>query len=73
MEDHMKGVFKVLHYFQKSPGTRLFFKKENERGLQVYTDGDWAGSVVDRKSITCYCTFVWGNLINWRSKKQAVV
>ncbi|KAL4341446.1 hypothetical protein GQ457_08G021180 [Hibiscus cannabinus] len=21
----------------------------------------------------CYCTFVWGNLVTWRSKKQAVV
>ncbi|KAL0544417.1 hypothetical protein IC582_019532 [Cucumis melo] len=31
------------------------------------------GSVVDRKSTSGYCTFVWGNLVTWRSKKQSVV
>ncbi|KAA0032959.1 Copia protein [Cucumis melo var. makuwa] len=31
------------------------------------------GSVVDRKSTFGYCTFVWGNLITWRSKKQSDV
>ncbi|KAA0050612.1 reverse transcriptase [Cucumis melo var. makuwa] len=31
------------------------------------------GSVVDRKSTSGYCTFVWGNLITWRSKKQSIV
>ncbi|XP_019054441.1 PREDICTED: uncharacterized protein LOC109115185 [Nelumbo nucifera] len=27
----------------------------------------------DRKSISGYCAFVWGNLVTWRSKKQSVV
>ncbi|KAA0045177.1 putative mitochondrial protein [Cucumis melo var. makuwa] len=31
------------------------------------------GSIVDRKSTFIYCTFVWGNLVTWRSKKQSVV
>ncbi|KAA0052231.1 putative mitochondrial protein [Cucumis melo var. makuwa] len=31
------------------------------------------GSVIDRKSTSGYCTFVWGNLVTWRSKKQSVV
>lgn len=29
--------------------------------------------MIDRKSIFSYCTFVRGNLISWRSKKQSVV
>ena len=32
-----------------------------------------AGSISDRRSTIGYCTFVWGNLVTWRSKKQAVV
>jgi len=32
-----------------------------------------AGSIDDRRSTTGYCTFVWGNLVTWRSKKQSVV
>ncbi|TYK30567.1 reverse transcriptase [Cucumis melo var. makuwa] len=30
-------------------------------------------SVVDRKSTSGYCTFVWDNLVTWRSEKQSVV
>ena len=29
--------------------------------------------VIDKKSTTGYCTFVGGNLVTWRSKKQDVV
>ncbi|RVW53168.1 hypothetical protein CK203_087585 [Vitis vinifera] len=38
-----------------------------------WNDVDWAGFVDDRKSTTRYCTFVRGNLVTWRSKKQNVV
>ncbi|KAA0047442.1 Copia protein [Cucumis melo var. makuwa] len=40
---------------------------------EAYTDLDWVGSVVDRKSTFGYYTFVWSNLVTWRSKKQSVV
>ena len=31
------------------------------------------GLVENRRSTTDYCTYVWGNLVTWRSKKQSVV
>ena len=34
---------------------------------------NWARSVKDRKSTIDFCTFVGGNLVTWRSKKQTVV
>lgn len=36
-------------------------------------DPDWAGSISDRRSTSTYCTFVGGNLVTQRSKKQNVV
>ncbi|KAK3015974.1 hypothetical protein RJ639_007262 [Escallonia herrerae] len=36
-------------------------------------EGNWAGSITDRRSTSGYCTYVWGNLVTWRSKKQYVV
>ncbi|KAL6348496.1 hypothetical protein AAG906_009956 [Vitis piasezkii] len=36
-------------------------------------DADWTGSITDRKSTSSYCTFVGGNLVSWRSKKQNIV
>ena len=41
--------------------------------MDVFTDVDWARSVIDRRSISMYCTFVGANLVTWRSKKQSVV
>ncbi|PON66810.1 Ribonuclease H-like domain containing protein, partial [Trema orientale] len=51
----------------------LFFGKNEKRGIEAYTDADWAGSIDDRKSTSGYCTMLWGNLVTWRSKKQNVV
>jgi len=41
--------------------------------MKVYTDADYARSIVDRRSTTDYCMFLGGNLVTWRSKKQNVV
>ena len=49
------------------------FRKFDRKCIEAYTDSDWAVLVVDRKSTSGYCTFVWGNLVTWRSKKQSVV
>ena len=32
-----------------------------------------AGSLMDSRSTSGFYTKLWGNLINWRSKKQSVV
>ena len=41
--------------------------------IMAYTDADWAGNALDRKSTTGFCTFVGGNLVTWKSKKQTVI
>lgn len=72
-EEHMGAVNRVLRYLKGTPGRGLLFKKASNRGVEVYTDADWAGSDTDRRSTSGYCSFVWGNLVTWRSKKQTVV
>ena len=41
--------------------------------LEIYIDADFARSRLDRRSTTGYCTFLRGDLVSWRSKKQNVV
>ena len=41
--------------------------------MEAFTDADWVSCVDDKRSTLGYCTFLGGNLITWRSKKQAVV
>ncbi|BBG94842.1 HXXXD-type acyl-transferase family protein [Prunus dulcis] len=56
-----------------APGKGLTFSKNRDLEVVGYTDADWAGSVTDRCSTSGYFTFVGGNLVTWRSKKQNVV
>ena len=72
-EEHLNAVYRILRYLKSSPGKGLLFKKNSSRKVDAFTDVDWAGSITDRKSTSGYCTFVWGNLVTWRSKKQSVV
>ncbi|KAJ4771955.1 Copia protein [Rhynchospora pubera] len=70
---HLDAINRILRYLKSSPGRGILMKKQNNANLVVgYSDADWAGSF-DRKSTTGYCTFVWDNLVTWRSKKQNVV
>ncbi|CAL8175713.1 unnamed protein product [Prunus armeniaca] len=72
-EVHMQAVERILRYLKSAPGKGLLFSKHDNFAIEAYTDADWAGSVSDRRSTTGYCTFVGGNLVTWRSKKQSVV
>ena len=39
--------------------------------LEIYTDSEYVGSIVDCRSAAGYCSFLYGNLITW--KKQTMV
>ena len=49
------------------------FKKNAARDVEVYVDADYASSVTYHQSTSGYCSYVWGNFVTWRSKKQTVV
>lgn len=72
-EKHSKAVYRILHYLKGSPGKGIMFSKNGGRRVEIFTDADWGRSSTDRRSTTGYCSFVWGNLVTWRSKKQPVV
>ncbi|GMJ03388.1 hypothetical protein HRI_004008000 [Hibiscus trionum] len=72
-EKHLEAAYRILRYLKGTPGKGLHFKKDVNRSIEVYTDADWAGAVNDRRSTSGYCSYVWGNLVTWRSKKQSVV
>ncbi|CAL8998093.1 unnamed protein product, partial [Prunus brigantina] len=67
------AVDRILRYLKLAPGKGLMFSKNRDLEVVGYTDADWAGSITDRRSTSSYFTFVGGNLVTWRSKKQNVV
>lgn len=72
-EIHLAAVYRILRYLKSTPGKGILFRKNEKMELEAYTDADWAGSVIDRRSTSGYCIFLGGNLVTWRSKKQSVV
>ena len=72
-ESHLEVVLRILKYLKFSPGNGLFFMRNNHLHVEAYTDYDYGGSVIDRISTSDYCTFVGGNLVTWRRKKQTIV
>jgi hypothetical protein len=70
---HLEAVNRILRYLKGCPGKGLLYIKQGNLKVECYTDADWAGSLDDRRSTSGYCTFVGGNLVSWRSKKQGVV
>ena len=70
---HMSAVNRILAYLKSSPGKCIMFSKHGHLYIMGYTDSDFAGSKLDRKSTSGYVSFVGDNLVTWRSKKQNVV
>ena len=70
---HFQALYKVLRYLKGTTGLGIAYRKTGKLDLNLYTDSDFAGSRVDYRSTTGYCTILGGNLVTWRSKKQSVV
>ncbi|GJZ56955.1 ribonuclease H-like domain-containing protein [Tanacetum coccineum] len=51
----------------------LWYPKDSPFDLEAYTDSDYAGASLDRKSTTGGCQFHGGRLISWQCKKQTIV
>nr|CAD1840715.1 unnamed protein product [Ananas comosus var. bracteatus] len=66
-------VERILRYLKSTPGKGILFSNHGHLKVEGYTDADWAGSADNRRSTSGYLTFVGGNLVTWRSKKQPVV
>ncbi|XP_019241541.1 PREDICTED: uncharacterized protein LOC109221518 [Nicotiana attenuata] len=67
---HWTGVKRVLRYLKQTITHGLFFKKQSDHALHIYSDADWAGDLTDRSSTSAYVIYLGLNPISWSSKKQ---
>ena len=70
---HWEILKRILRYLKGSVGRGILMRNHGSHHIMAYTDADWAGNALDRKSTTGFCTFVGGNLVTWKSKKQTVI
>nr|GEZ92094.1 uncharacterized mitochondrial protein AtMg00810-like [Tanacetum cinerariifolium] len=81
--DAEKPLLKVSHgedvdvhtyrYFKGKPCLGLWYPKDSPFDLVAYSDSDYGGASLDRKSTTGRCQFLGCRLISWQCKKQTVV
>ncbi|GJS39617.1 putative ribonuclease H-like domain-containing protein [Tanacetum coccineum] len=55
------------------PKLGLWYPRDSPFDLVAYSDSDYAGASLDRKSTTGGCQFLGCRLISWQCKKQTVV
>ena len=56
-----------------TPCFRIWYPKGSTFDLIEYSDSDYAGCKVDRKSISGTCQFLGRSLVSWSSKKKTFV
>ncbi|GKB89967.1 putative ribonuclease H-like domain-containing protein [Tanacetum coccineum] len=70
---HLYAVKRIFRYLKGQPKLGLWYLKDSPFDLVAYTDSDYAGASLDRKSTTGGCQFLGCRLISWQCKKQTVV
>ncbi|GJW61915.1 putative ribonuclease H-like domain-containing protein [Tanacetum coccineum] len=70
---HLHAVKRIFRYLKGQPKLGLWYPKDSPFDLVAYTDSDYAGASLDRKSIIGGCQFRRCRLISWQCKKQTVV
>ncbi|GKA77895.1 hypothetical protein Tco_0784432 [Tanacetum coccineum] len=70
---HLYDVKRIFRYLKGQPKLGLWYPKDSPFDLVAYTNSDYAGASLDRKSTTGGCQFLGCRLISWQCKKQTVV
>jgi hypothetical protein len=70
---HLRAVKRIRRYLVLTPNLGLWYHKGSHFDLLGYSDADYAGCKMDRKSTSGTCQFIGRSLISWSSKKQNFV
>ncbi|KAJ9539173.1 hypothetical protein OSB04_031906 [Centaurea solstitialis] len=72
-ESHLAAVKRILRYLKGTPEMGLWYPKDSSFELISFTDSDYGGCKLDRKSTSGSCQFLGDKLVSWTSKKQNCV
>ncbi|KAJ9544671.1 hypothetical protein OSB04_024378 [Centaurea solstitialis] len=72
-ESHLAAVKRILRYLKGTPEMGLWYPKDSSFELISFTDSDYGGCKLDRKSTSGSCQFIGDKLVSWTSKKQNCV
>ncbi|GJY56853.1 putative ribonuclease H-like domain-containing protein [Tanacetum coccineum] len=70
---HLYDVKSIFRYLKGQPKLGLWYPRDSPFELEAFSDSDYAGASLDRKSTTGGCQFLGRRLISWQCKKQIIV
>ncbi|GJV83610.1 putative ribonuclease H-like domain-containing protein [Tanacetum coccineum] len=70
---YLHVVNRIFRYLKGQPKLGLWYLRYSPFDLEDFSDSDYAGASLDRKSTTGGCQFLGKRLISWQCKKQTIV
>ncbi|GJQ95675.1 hypothetical protein Tco_0006814 [Tanacetum coccineum] len=72
-ESHLVAVKRISRYLKGTSSLGLWYPKGSGFDLKRYSDSDYAGCCLHRKSTSGSCQILGGKLVCWSAKKQNTV
>ncbi|GJZ53031.1 putative ribonuclease H-like domain-containing protein [Tanacetum coccineum] len=70
---HLHVVKRIFRHLKGQPKLGLWYPRDSPFDLEAFSDSDYAGASIDRKSTTGGYQFHGKRLISWQCKKQTIV
>ncbi|GKB94703.1 putative ribonuclease H-like domain-containing protein, partial [Tanacetum coccineum] len=70
---HLNAVKRIFRYLKHQPKLGLWYPRDSPFELEAFSDSDYGGASLDRKSTTGGCQFLGRRLISWQCKKQTIM
>ncbi|GKA83429.1 putative ribonuclease H-like domain-containing protein, partial [Tanacetum coccineum] len=70
---HLYAVKRIFRYLKGQTKLGLWYPRDLPFNLEAFSDSDYAGASLDRKSTIGGCQFLGKRLISWQCKKQTIV
>jgi hypothetical protein len=70
---HRQAVKRIFKYLRHTPNFGLWYSASSYLALHGFSDADFAGCWLDRKSNSTTCLFLGSSLVSWSCRKQSSV
>jgi hypothetical protein len=70
---HHQAVKQIMRYLHFTPEFGLWFLASSSLSLCGYSNADYAGCRVERKSTSGTCLFLGSSLVSWSSRKPSTI
>lgn len=73
LDEHWRAVKRIFRYLRGTMDFGIKYQGRNDVMLIGYSDADYAGDIVTRRSTTGYIFMISGGAVSWTSQRQSMV